>query len=622
MKQTSIVIFVSRPAEIESVKKILEEKSGNNPVVISSTPEVSVKLSEHKIDFIDSDVFYPSPQQIKSWHKPLLELCLSWHLLPQIKKMLTVSSVNIGKACELGIHIYLGEIGHSVLTAKNLLSKLRPKLIYVEDKFSESPYRRYHTESLTLEPMALNLLAQQQGIKTSRLSSRLIFHESKIKTITLRLLSSFLFDIRHFSLIPKKRFIADFIFIGNHYQLINLLPTLIAAKKKLKFLVTGRASSDVTDNVRMENIPFYDFNKFLKNPTRFTDTLRFIFYWYAAKPLLKITFSSLSPIIWKLIEPKLWWYFINEFTEIKEIIRSSDNLLSINPKALITMATSDHFSRAIAMTAIKNKVAVIELQHGLYRIDIEYPFRSNNYFLVWSQKEREVLHQGKTHPELYPLASYPWFDQYRNIHAEITDLRKTGRDLFGLNDNDKVIIILATFPKDLDDDRLAVSISPFRYVSMIFKTITKLPGKWKVIFRPHPSCKSEWVKSLASLHGISLAYDDRGSLLKQSLAAADLVIANFTTAIVDAILMDKPIFLHTLIHIHKNHLKNFPSIRSKTANYFETSEELEKLILQSQDLKFETETSGKKYFLNNYVNTTGGQASDQVINFIQKFVKK
>lgn len=621
MKHSTVVIFVSRPEEVSAAEEILKKASDHKPAVIASTPEAAVKLLESRIDFIDSDVFYPTTHQIKSWQKKLLKLCLSWHLRPKINRILTVNSVNLGKVCELGIHIYLGEIGHSLLTAKNLIQKLRPKIIYVSDGFIESPFQRYQTESFTLEPLAIRLTAKKLGIEIVGLGQPLSL-SPRILLILRQLAASFLSDIRRIFSYRQSPPATDFIFVGNHYQLVNLLPTLTVAKDKIKFIVTGKASPEIIHQVTDRGIAFIPFEKLAIGSYRAFDFLKYLASWLMVKSLLKETLSAVDPLIWKLVEPKLFWYFIEEFPETAGVIRAASVLLSKSPKAIITMATSDHFSRAIALTSLSKKIPVVELQHGLYRIDVEYPFRSNDYFLVWSSKERNILYQGKTHPHKYPLAGYPWFDQYQNIQTESDSLRRSGRNQIDAGDSDNVILMLATFPKDLDDDRLAVSISPFRYASMVFAAVKKLPGKWKVIFRPHPSCKSEWIKDLAGLKGIHLIYDDRKMPLKQSLAAADLVIANFTTAIVDAVIMEKPVLIHTFLHIHKNSLKNFPSIKTRAADYFENSKQLEKLIAKFQKHRFKTDGENKKNFLINYINPTGRPASKQLVNYLKNFSPK
>lgn len=621
MKHSPVVIFVSHPEEVSAAEKIIKKDPGNKPVVIASTPEAAVKLLENRIGFIDSDIFYPTVSQIKSWQKQLLKLCQTWHLNPKLCRLLTVDSVNLGKTCELGIHIYLGEIGHSLLTAKNLIKKLQPKLIYVSGGFVETPFRRYQTESFTLEPPALRLVAEKLEIELIPISSQSAL-TPKIMLVIQQLISSLFFDLRHFFSPRQTPPITEFIFIANHYQLANLLPTLISAKDKIKFIATGKATDEIVDRVKQKGIPFYRFDRFMQFSSRFFNTLKFLSIWFISKSLINKTFSLKDQLIWKLIEPKLWWYFADEFPETAIVIKTADKLLSGKPRGLVTMATSDHFSRAIALTAISKKIPVIELQHGLYRIDIEYPFRSNNYFLVWSSKERNILYQGKAHPNKYPLAGYPWFDQYQHIQTESDSLRRSGRNQIDVGDSDNVILMLATFPKDLDDDRLAVSISPFRYASMVFAAVKKLPGKWKIIFRPHPSCKSEWIKDLAGLKGIHLIYDDRKMPLKQSLAAADLVIANFTTAIVDAILMEKPILVHTFLHVHKKSLRNFPSIGTRVAEYFENSKQLKKLIAKFKKHRFKTDGENKKDFLINYINPTGIPASTQLINYLKKFSPK
>lgn len=611
MKRSGVVIFVSSSEEVSALEKILRKTQEDQPTIIASTPEAAVKLSESRIDFVDSDVFYPATSQIKSWQNRLLKLCQTWHLHPRLKNLLTLNSINLAQVCELGIHIYLGEIGHSLLTAENLIRKLQPQKIYVADDFSESPFRRYQTESFTLEPLTVKLMSEKLEIETVGLS-RPLSSSPRILLILRQLASSFLSDIRHIFSSYQPPSDTDFIFVGNHYQLINLLPTLTAAKDKIKFIVTGKASPEIVRQVADQNIAFVPFEKFSIGSHRAFDFLKYLVYWLTAKPLLKKIFSAVDPLIWKLIEPKLFWYFIQEFPETARLIRAAGILLSKSPKAVITMATSDHFSRAIALAAISKQIPVVELQHGLYLTDCEYPFRSNDYFLVWSDAQRKQLHHKNNHIHKYPIAGYPWFDQYRNIKTLKSQKNKT------LN-----ILILANFPRDLDDDRFSVSQSPFQFMTTVFTAISRLNVSPKVVFRPHPSCLAKWVILLSKQFKVSLRYDDRSIPLVQSIFDSDLVIANFTTAIVDTMLVGRPIFLYTFHDSLKSRVENFDATKLGAWKTFQSTDDLKVLIHKiTNDKKFADKMlNSQKMFLRKHVMVKIDSGANQIIKFLENLAK-
>lgn len=606
-----MVIFLSRPEEVSTVEKILQKTPDDQPAIIASTPEAAVKLLESRIDFIDSDVFYPTTPQIKSWQKQLLKLCQTWHLHPKLRRLLTVNSVNLGKTCELGIHIYLGEIGHSLLTAKNLIQKLRPKIIYVSDGFIQSPFRRYQTESFTLEPLALRLVAEKLGIELIQVSRPTVL-TPKIILVLRQLISSLLFDLRHFFSPRQTPPITEFIFVANHYQLVNLLPTLKFAKDRIKFFVTGKAVPKIIDQVASQGISFYHLDKFLLFSSHFFDSIKFIFAWLNAKSSLKRSFSSIDPLLWKLIEPKLWWYFADEFVETAAVVKTAGKLLSGKPRGLVTMATSDHFSRAIALTAISKQIPVVELQHGLYLTDCEYPFRNNDYFLIWSRSQRKQLYNGDKQIQKYPIAGYPWFDQYRNIKTLKSKENKTFN-----------ILILANFPRDLDDDRFSVSQSPFQFMTKVFTAISRLNVPPKVVFRPHPSCLAKWVIPLSKQFRVALRYDDRSIPLVQSISDCDLVISNFTTAIVDTMFVGRPIFLYTFHNSLKNQVENFDAAKLGAWKTFQSADELKILINEiTNDKKFANKMlNGQKMFLRKHVMVKTNFASDQIIKFLENLAK-
>lgn len=609
MKTLIVAIFTSLPEEVAEVEEILKKSAGNKILLIASTPEAETELVKRKIDFIDSSKYYPGNSRILSWQKKVLKIGSNWYKLKGLATELTFENINIGKAAELGFHIYLSEVIHSLLTAQDLLDRISPDIVFCNPKWPESPFRRYQTENLNLESLSLWLLAKQRKIKVFNLGSYAT-EENRLMLLSKTLVSSIFSSIRNinseFPNLPA-------VVLGNHYQLKNLEPTLIEfIKDKISYFVTGKTSSGHQNQLRKMRIPFFPF---ISN-TSAGNTVKFLILWKRYKAKLDYYFTSFHPLFWYFIEPKLWWYFINEFPSLLSIAENCHTLFGTNTKVFITMATADHFSRTLALSAKSKGIKVIELQHGLYLTDVEYPFRDNDYFLIWSKQQREQLYDGKDNPGKYPIAGYPWFNQYFDQYKDIKTLKhKNIKTLF--------ILILANFPRDLDDERLSVSESPFQFMTKVFTAVSALKISIKVIFRPHPSCQARWVIPLAKYFKIDLKYDDRSTPLIQSISNSDLVIANFTTAVVDAMFVGRPILISTFHKLFKPLVDNFDATKLGAWKIFKTTHELETLIHEINSNKKYTEEmlKAQKKFLKKQVVIKSESAAAQIVKLLRYLMK-
>jgi hypothetical protein len=605
MRPLTVVIFISRPQETDELENILKRFTGNKVYLICSTPEAQTELTKRKINFIDSSKYYPNDLQISSWKKRVLEIGNRWYKISGLAEELEFEKINLGRSTELGFHLYLSEVIHSTLTAQNLFDTIFPDIVFCNQNWPESPFRRYQTEALNLESLSLWSLAISRRIK--------VFHLGPVSTMEnrqmlfLRTISgSILSSIRN---VNYKFPNLPVVVLGNHYQLKNLEPTLIEfIKGKVSFFVTGKTSILHQSMLKEKNIPFFPF----ESGTSTWHIIKFLCVWREYKSRLEKFFFSFHPLIWNFIEPKLWWYFINEFPSLSLIVKKGQNVFGSNAQTFITMATADHFSRTLSLVAKSKKITVIELQHGLYLTDVEYPFRDNNYFLVWSKSQRNQLCDGKDNPAKYPIAGYPWFDQYKVI-----------KTLKNKNINVITILVLANFPRDLDDDRLGVSGTPFQFMIKIFTAISSLEKPIKIIFRPHPSCQAKWVIPLAKHYGITFEYDNRSTPLLQAISKSDFVVANFTTAVVDAMFVGKPIFLYTFHNSLKKQVENFDATKLGAWKLFHSGNELMNLINKNYKEKtfVISMLSAQRKFLNEQVVIKSQSAAKQIVDFAKNLIK-
>mgnify|MGYP001559167975 CR=1 FL=1 len=605
MRPLTVVIFISRPQEADELENILKRFTGNKVYLICSTPESQTELTKRKINFIDSSKYYPNDLQISSWKKRVLEIGNRWYKIGGLAEELEFEKINLGRSTELGFHLYLSEVIHSALTAQNLFDTIFPDIVFCNQNWPESPFRRYQTEALNLESLSLWSLAISRRAKVFNLGPDSTMENRQmlfLRTIAGSILSS----IRN---VNYKFPNLSVVVLGNHYQLKNLEPTLIEfIKGKVSFFVIGKTSILHQSMLREKNIPFFPF----ESGTSTWHIIKFLWIWREYKSRLEKFFSSVRPLLWNFIEPKLWWYFINEFPSLSLIVKRGQNVFGSTTKTFITMATADHFSRTLSLVAKSKKITVIELQHGLYLTDVEYPFRDNNYFLVWSKSQRNQLCDGKDNPAKYPIAGYPWFDQYKVI-----------KTLKNKNINVITILVLANFPRDLDDDRLGVSGTPFQFMIKIFTAISSLEKPIKIIFRPHPSCQAKWVIPLAKHYGITFEYDNRSTPLLQAISKSDFVVANFTTAVVDAMFVGRPILISTFHKLFKPLVDNFDATKLGAWKIFKTTHELETLIHEINSNKKYTEEmlKAQKKFLKKQVVIKSESAAAQIVKLLRYLMK-
>lgn len=616
-----ILYVLSRRAEIPHIQRLMSQANTNTSryVIISTSPEVNIELLRLRVPFQDIGDFYPLSHRSSALQKKLVSFATTWCTGPSIQEKLTVDGVCIAKAAMFGLHMHLGEIGHSILTAERLLREINPSAVYGSTALSSLPFRRYDEESLSHEGWAIELVAKRNRIPFTTIVGATPLWMLGTWVFLKHLATLFIHLVRSGENVHPTR--APIVFLGNYYQLTNLLLTILECQKQRRPCTTiGKATPEQRDDLAKRSIPFTDLTM-LARPHRVDPlffTLRFLWTWYTVSGQIKRMCHAIHPLLWDLLKPKLCWYFAVEYPELATLSGAVKPLFEESAKALVTMATSDHVSRTIALTAQHHGVNVVELQHGFYLVDFEYFLRSNDYFLLWHPIVRNVLVGATEHSDHYPIAGYPWFDQYRSLD------RNSAR-IHGLKEilapkKRKVILMLATMPKDLDDDRLTLSTSPYQYVSLVFSEIAKRRDRWHVVFRPHPSSPSRWVIDLAKWYGLSFFYDDRSIPLPEVIAASDIVVANFTTALLDTMFIGKPILLYTFRAGAAKDMDAFTRTYGVPWKRFEAAEEFSRFLntYHSNEKERATMRRSQQNLLHEQVPHRRASATDEILSFVQR----
>lgn len=599
-------------AAISRIKKL--KKESVHSTIVSSDPLASIFLKVQGIEFSDIGNYYPPPRRVITAKKQLRSLMEEWNLNHRLNRLIGYS-----------LDAYLAEILHSLITAEEILKQTKPSLVHVSPRWSESPFRRYQSEKLNLENIALFQLAKQHRLRI------LTFKIPFSQTIPAYAISFFLTSIWQSLRTSYRQLFRPapavksnkLIIMANYYQLENLIPVIKELKKQNRqFTVIGKISPE--QNKRLANLipAFIPLETLEKQKKSFRQIRLIKMIVYSLKlivlfPSLKHFFSLKNQKYWQFLFPKFLYYFMVEFPLLTDYLDGASRLFK-QGKLLVTSATADNVSQTIAMSAKSENVTVLELQHGvLPGDDDDVIFRTNDFFAVWGKSARETISDTRN-PDKIPVTGYPHFDHYWYPHPIIIH-RQAIREKLKVSSSTKVLLILSVFP--LGITRIYPNYSPYQFMEMIFKILTPAKSEWKVIFRPHPSVPSPWVSDLAKNSGINFCYDQQKLKLKDAITASDVIIANPSTTVIEAMFQKKPILLCDFPSEGEAYsYSSWPMVAADAVELFITKSQLNKLISKSiYDQNFLTEMAiRQELFLKSYCSAFSKPATSRVVSLINR----
>lgn len=615
------LFFVTSTSEAkESIHRINRLPKTDSFSMISNNPLANLFFAANQLAFRDSGDFFPVGKKLRSHQLKITNISKQWAKLSGIDRLLRHRGCQLDDIVSFSLFIYLAEIEHSLLVAQNMLKNINPDVVHVSRRFSESPFRRYQTEELNLENLALEGLSRLNHIKVSLLSQK-IDVSLPIKN-TLQIFAKFIGPIfqlkRSLRVTGARVTIPPLVILANYYQLVNLFPFLSKLKAdNLDFTAIGKLQPDQLELLNKSGIPFFPLGS-AHTISSSLQAIRYFYLWHQQKPKIARLFNSCHPLYWNLIKEKLRFLFTIEFPQITAHLDEAEKIFSGKQKILLTMATNDTFSSCFATVANRNGIKIIELQHGLVIFDEEAPFRKNDIHAVWGTPLTKIMNQGNRNRDALAVTGFPYFDKYRNLGRRTFVRRSIGVD--GRRHKEKTVLILATFP--VAADRLITGTSPFRFLEIILNTMKSGHENWKIVFRPHPSYNAAWVKEIARNSSINLIFDQRGTPLDPAISSCDVVISNFTTAMVDAMFIGKPILLYSFSDAETIKLARHPIITTGATHTFSSTQELISLMDKIKQKKFiNSMLAGQKKFLNRYCSIENQTAAVKLFNLIKKMLK-
>lgn len=250
--------------------------------------------------------------------------------------------------------------------------------------------------------------------------------------------------------------------------------------------------------------------------------------------------SEVGSPIWELVAFQFNWLFTEGFKEIMKRVTIAELVMDrLSPAIMLTAVDTSAKDICWINVAKSKSVTTITQIHGVlpHRPVGNFWLRFNaDRHITAGPKQREwIINKEGCAPEDLIFAGYPYFEDRKEIYDRVS--RDEVLSGLGLSPDKPVVMILTTLMS-----KGAFSIN-YRSIEKIFdglsKALADLPD-YQVIFRGHPADDAVHLNQYCesrSLKWVRNPDQDLTSLLK----AADVVIGYSTTAVIEAMVLSKPV---------------------------------------------------------------------------------
>lgn len=623
-----VLFFLTSIDDAKKAKSISKKEKSTDlqNIFVSTDPLVNIFLEKNNILYRDSSDYFYFNSQVQKLNKKISNFVTKWYLNKSIKKYLTFENINLGEIISFSLHNYLSEIAYCDEIVTNMLNQETPNIIYLSRSWVELPFVRYQSEKFTLQNIILYKKAKDYGITVKIFGN--IYKYLLLNELNF-LFKALILSVRNTILeITNKSFkitAGKLVILANYYQLENFIPFILALKKKkVPFTVIGKTYYNLEKKLHQKKISYINignnilyYSSLIK--TNLMLTLKYLLLMLMLKNNIKRTLARFSSVYWSLLSPKFSYYFSSEFPMLVKNLIWSETFFGKNTRALITIASTDNFSKIFSIFALKKHIRIFELQHGILLFDLESIHRLNNYYVLWSKKVKQIVNKGSVHKEKYLETGYPFFDKYKKLTNSYVK-KKSIYKRIKIDSTKKTVLILSVFPSGIS--KIYSDKPIFSEIKYIFELISNLPEKYNIILRSHPSSNPKWIVKLATNYNFGFYYDSSRLDFKDIISVSDIVISNPTTAMIEAMYYKKPIFSFSYSSEKVYKYKNSFFASSGAVKIFENRTQLHRLFneLQSKEFRYKM-FRGQKKFLEEYCmafsDSSAGRTVETILNILQ-----
>ena len=212
------------------------------------------------------------------------------------------------------------------------------------------------------------------------------------------------------------------------------------------------------------------------------------------------------------------------------------------PDAVIATYEVGPFQRALVIEADRRGVPVVGLQHGMI-LDYHYDYMHSRVSTspatdmssfaipkltcVWGPAWKRVLTQHGAYPENAVAITGNW--RYDAVLERRVELRSAFREQLGILVDERVVLILSACQ------------CIETYIRECLGIVADLPG-WRPLIKLHPADDAAPIRDLLQHRGYPQSMLITGNMIPAVLGA-DLVVSQISTAITEAVLLNRPVIL-------------------------------------------------------------------------------
>ena len=277
---------------------------------------------------------------------------------------------------------------------------------------------------------------------------------------------------------------------------------------------------------------------------------------------------------------------------------SCDFIQKVSPDILIVGDDRSTITRTCILPAKKNKIPVVEIQHGLFSLPEIFvnlmPEPVSNKICVWGSSSREYLLELGFEDEKIEITGSPEFDEHRKF-------------ALNLENNENKVILFATQ-------------APYKNINIeVIEEMGKNKNlhEFMVYVKPHPDEDPVTYKFLEDKFPDKVFIRHKNENLSYLLSISHVILTVSSTVGLEAAVLDKPLICINFLGEKSMYVDDGIALEVKST--VELAESVNKIFNPEISAQL---SENRANFVNKYVHELDGKSVERITDVITKLIDK